>query len=69
MDDPDMNGAPYPFPDYGTSFFSDCLAGTNKASEKDLSSATFIDLEQGGVTLSTAVPNGSISMVFTRNSG
>lgn len=45
---------PYPFPNYGSTFFTGCAAGT-KSFELNLSSGKEIDMVQGGVTLSSGV--------------
>ena len=44
----------YPFPNYGSTFFTGCAAGT-KSFELNLSSGKEIDMVQGGVTLSSGV--------------
>ncbi|HEY5207735.1 MAG TPA: G1 family glutamic endopeptidase [Roseiarcus sp.] len=44
----------YPFPNYGSTFFNGCTAGT-KSFEFNLSQAKEIDMVQGGVTLSSGV--------------
>ena len=65
MEDPGVGGSEAPFPDYGTEFFYDCQAGTAKGSEMNLSSATYVNLVQGGTTLSTAVPEGATILMTT----
>jgi hypothetical protein len=70
MEDPDWDGSEAPFPDYGAEFFYDCQTGTAKGSEQNLSSATFLNLVEGGTTLSTAVPEGStVLMTYSGTSG
>jgi Peptidase A4 family len=48
------SGSLYPFPNYGSTFFDGCTAGT-KSFELNLSKGIEIDLVQGGVTLSSGI--------------
>jgi hypothetical protein len=70
MEDPSLGGTEAPFPDYGAEFFYDCLAGTAKDVEKNLSGATLLNLVEGSATLSTAVEeSNTILMTYSGTSG
>lgn len=55
VEDPSTSsGSLFPFPNYGSTFFTGCAAGT-KNFELNLSNGKEIDIVQGGVTLSSGV--------------
>ncbi len=55
VEDPGTSsGGLFPFPNYGSTFFTGCVAGTKNV-ELNLSEGTEIDMVQGGVTLSSGV--------------
>jgi hypothetical protein len=55
VEDPgQLSGGLFPFPNYGSTFFTGCVAGT-KNIELNLSEGTEIDMVQGGVILSSGV--------------
>ena len=55
VEDPNTaSGSAFPFPNYGSTFFTGCVAGT-KNTELNLSLGKEIDMVQGGATLSTGV--------------
>jgi Peptidase A4 family len=55
VEDPStVSGSLYPFPNYGSTFFTGCASGT-KNFELNLSNGKELDMVQGGVTLSSGV--------------
>jgi hypothetical protein len=67
------SGTPWPFPDYGATFFYDTLCASRGAAgvtENDLSSATLLNIVQGGSTMSTVVqetPGSLLLYAFTNS--
>jgi hypothetical protein len=65
----------YAFPDFGASFFYNCLAGTtinngqSQGPEFALKDAWLINIVQNNQTLSTAEADGTVLMMYSGNSG
>ena len=63
------------FPDFGASFFYNCLASTtinsgqSSGPEYALNDAYLINIVQNGQTLSTAEVDGTVMMMYSGNSG